>query len=83
MDRQIIFGKSKLNIFYLTTQINVAFGKRKVFNEEHEKVCKIISKAIGKDFYDQAGAGKRVWANLNSQDLDKIRQAAKTYNSGS
>ena len=83
MKTQIHFGEFKLNLAYLTTQINAYFGKRKIVNEEHEKVCSLISEALGKPYYDQNGSGKRVWAELNENDVERIKKAADKYNSAS
>ncbi len=79
--KQIIFGQYKLNIGQLVNCAgNAYFHKRKTSPPDYIKVCKLITATLGKDYFDQKGAGKRVWPTLSDNDVFMLNKAADAYN---
>jgi hypothetical protein len=58
---------------------NAFFNKRSKFNEEYESICSSISELLDKEYYEQKGKGKRIWAKLNDDEIVKLKAFAKDY----
>ena len=79
-DLQINFGSNTLHIgFKVRFAGNAFFNHRKNPSEEYIELCEIISKELGKDYYDHNGSGKRVWSKLNDNDINKLKNLGSSY----
>ena len=77
---KIKFGK---NILYIdrkqTFAGNAYFHNRINPTQEFKNLCNELNNILPTNFYDQNGAGKRVWKRLSEEDISTITKFSKTY----
>lgn len=79
-DIKIKFGKFTLHIGLKTKFAgNAYFNHRKIETDEYKEVCTTITNTLHKAYYDQKGKGKRVWGQLNDNDIKKLKDLGSSY----
>ena len=78
--KEFRFGDLTLTIHPLKKCVgNAYFHKSSSTKEEYQKVSELITDALGIDYYEQNGKGKRVWSALNEGHLRALEILEKNY----
>lgn len=80
--KPIIFGGYKMTIHPKSTFTgNAAFSKNNLEKKDFDKICKLISNTLNRDYKDQNGKGWRYWRLEKDAEVQTLRLLANRYNS--